>query len=80
MKTFSFSLTLIISASLLASCSSSSKYTSAKSSGDDYVYVLDYRKISAVERARLSSAGNLRTVWVNPPVKRIKKSELPKID
>ncbi len=57
----------------LFSCSTSERY--ASKSNDEYIYVIDYKKVNAVERAMVASSGNVKAVWVNPPIKRMKKSE-----
>ena len=66
------------SAVLIFGCSSMSERDYiVKSSGDnEYVYIIDYEKVALVEQASKTSLQNVDTYWVNPPVKRIKRSEL----
>ena len=62
----------------LVACSTTSErdYMVENSEGDEYVYIVDYEKMALIEGANRESHSNLETVWVNPPVKRIKRSEL----
>lgn len=62
----------------LVGCSTTSErdYIVENSDDDEYVYILDYEKMAQIQGASDSSHSNLETVWVNPPVKRIKRSEL----
>lgn len=76
MKTLPLALTAAAFAVLVTGCNSTSSRYAASSDSDEYVYVVDYDKISKVERAIENSSMNLDTYWVNPPVKRVKKSEL----
>jgi len=65
------------SAVLIFGCSSMSERDYiVKSSADEYVYIIDYEKVALVEQASKTSLQNVDTYWVNPPVKRIKRSEL----
>lgn len=50
--------------------------TKEASSDDDYVYILDYEKMALINEAGRTSHSNVETYWINPPVKRIKRSEL----
>jgi len=58
---------------------SGSSYLVENSNADDYVYIIDYDKIALIEATGNTSHSNLDTIWVNPPVKRIKRSELDKM-
>ncbi len=80
MKALTSVLALMGSVVILTACSSTARYSSAteSSKNDDYVYVIEYEKISRIEHFARNSASNLTTVWVNPPIKRIKRSDLDK--
>lgn len=68
----------VIMLTSLLGCSTTSRsdYAMQSSDKDDYVYILDYERIALIEEANRTSASNVDTVWINPPVKRIKRSEL----
>ncbi|GAA0199206.1 hypothetical protein GCM10009123_03180 [Kangiella japonica] len=65
----------------LVGCNTTSQndYLVESSDADDYVYVVDYEKMALIEAASRTSHSNLDTVWVNPPIKRIKRSELDRM-
>lgn len=69
---------LALAATSLVACSTTSEpdYVAKTSAADDYVYIIDYDKIALIEKASRTSHSNVDTYWVNPPVKRIKRSEL----
>lgn len=54
-------------------------YLVKSSEADDYVYIVDYEKMALIEEVSRTSHSNLDTVWVNPPIKRIKRSELERM-
>ncbi|RDX36383.1 hypothetical protein DZA50_04790 [Kangiella sp. HD9-110m-PIT-SAG07] len=72
--------TLIVASAAVffAGCSSKSdrNYLVKSSAEDDYVFILDYEKMAYIEEASRTSHSNVDTYWVNPPIKRIKRSEL----
>lgn len=70
------SLALGISTLIGCSATSDRGYMVESSDADDYVYILDYDRIAKIEAASNTSHSNVETVWINPPVKRIKRSEL----
>ncbi len=76
MKILPLALAATAFAVLATGCNSTSSRYAASSDDDEYVYVVDYDKIQRVEKAIQNSAMNLDTYWVNPPVKRVKKSDL----
>ncbi|GAA4363877.1 hypothetical protein [Kangiella marina] len=76
MTIFKTTLVTAVTALLVVGCSSSSRYAVQNESEDEYVYILDYEKIAFIEKATQYSNSNLDMIWVNPPVKRIKRSEL----
>ncbi len=59
----------------LSACSSTSSKYANVSDNDKYVYVVDYEKVAAVERAARRSTGSVKTYWLRYPMKKIKKSE-----
>ena len=65
----------------LAGCNTTAQhdYLVESSEADDYVYIVDYDKMAVIEAASQSSHSNVDTVWVNPPKKRIKRSELERL-
>ena len=67
-----------LTALLISGCSVApqSDYVVENSVEDEYVYVLDREKMAYIEKASRTSHSNVDTYWVNPPVKRIKRSEL----
>ena len=71
-------LVAAVSTAVIFGCSTTSErdYIVKSSADDEYVYIIDYEKVALVEQARKDSLHNLDTYWVNPPVKRIKRSEL----
>ncbi|MCH8537237.1 MAG: hypothetical protein LAT66_05620 [Alkalimonas sp.] len=46
---------------------------------DEYVWVKDYEQMRLIEQANRSSAQLNQMHWVNPPMKRIHRSELAKV-
>ncbi|WP_251359498.1 hypothetical protein [Kangiella sp. TOML190] len=71
---------VIISLLLMVGCSSSQRYVANKQpeSKEEYVHVIDHEKVARVSLANYYSPSAVRTIWVNPPQKRVKKSELEK--
>jgi len=73
----------LVSLVSLAACSSMTTrdYAVAKqdSADDEYVYILDYEKIALIDEASRTANSHVETYWINPPVKRIKRSELERM-
>lgn len=69
----------------LAGCSTTSERdylvdsSATGSDADEYVYIVDYDKVKLIETANRTSHSNVETYWINPPLKRIKRSELEKM-
>ncbi|GAA4349660.1 hypothetical protein [Kangiella taiwanensis] len=77
MTRFNVTYAVAISAILVVGCSSKSdRDYLVQSSDDEYVYIVDYEKMAYIDEASRTSHSNVDTYWVNPPVKRIKRSEL----
>ncbi|NVJ67296.1 MAG: hypothetical protein HWE16_12480 [Gammaproteobacteria bacterium] len=72
-----FTAILLIPLALgLSGCSFSDKYANKNMEQDEYVYVIDYEKIGKISTANHYSPAFVKTLWVNYPKKRVKKSEL----
>ena len=65
----------------LVGCNTTAKhdYLVENAEADDYVYIVDYEKMALIEAASRTSHSSVDTVWVNPPKKRIKRSELERM-
>ncbi len=57
-------------------CSFSDKYAKNAEGDDEYVYIVDYEKMAKISTANYYSPAFVKTVWVNYPKKRVKKSEI----
>lgn len=76
--------TRLIFAALLApiflfGCASTNDIALAAKADSEFVYILDYEKISAVELATYTANRNVRTEWVNLPTKKITRAEYEKL-
>ena len=69
----SYKFVLPVALLAVSGCSTTShNYTSPSSANTDYQYVVDYKKIMAVERATTRSSNNMDVIWVNTPMKKVK--------
>lgn len=76
MKLLPLALTVTAFAVLATGCNSTSSRYAASSDEDKYVYVIDWDKVNQVEKASATGNANVDTIWINYPMKRVKKSEL----
>lgn len=63
----------------ISACSTKQSYdfvSQVKSSPDEMITVPDYRKIALIEYNSKKQAAAMTRIWVNPPTKQIKRSEL----
>lgn len=60
----------------VSGCSFSDKYAKNTTDDDEYVYIVDYEKMAKISTANYYSPAFVKTVWVNYPKKRVKKSEI----
>lgn len=60
---------------LLASCASTENLPLVEKVEGDYVYIVDYKKINAIENAATRSKSNINIEWVNIPTKKITRKE-----
>ncbi|AOE50335.1 hypothetical protein [Kangiella sediminilitoris] len=72
---------LVFSLALLMACNTTPErdYMVDKDSSADYVYIIDYEKVSKIEQAGRTSHSNVDTYWIHPPLKRITRSEYEKL-
>ncbi|NVK22744.1 MAG: hypothetical protein HWD86_09520 [Kangiellaceae bacterium] len=71
-------LVLSFSAICLAACTTTTHQMShdgQKFESEKYKYELDKKHMVAIERANRTSSQNVQTVWINPPLKRVKAKD-----
>ena len=76
MKILPLALAATAFAVLATGCNSTSSRYAASSDDDEYVYVIDWERVYLVEKATRAGSSNVETLWINPPKKKVKKSEL----